>query len=388
MVFTKARLTVYPSLVFLLSLFLLFCIYRAQQIEISEGTILLGIDFSMFYSACSLTLATPAGNPYDIDAVLDGMKRLYHTNPLPYIGFFYPPIFLLLLYPLCFLPYPLAIFIWDAGMLLFYLYIIYQIAPHRNTLFIALGFPGVFFNLLWSQTGFLVAGLWGCFLLTRHSAWRNGLVLSLLTLKPYFAILPYLLSFFYKRWRVLRWAIFFLILNVGLTIFVFGKDIWLLFFAGLVKTKELALITLWDSITGIRVSLQDSLRLVGVSYEIAVLIQVLVAMGILLLNIWAAKHSTARMNAVIMTGSVLLITPYAMQYDLMLLALPLALYGWDVYVTQNLLWGETVLLIILWLLPVINRIVINFSGIQIVPFYLLVFFGFSIRRIQITRGQY
>lgn len=80
MVFTKARLTVYPSLVFLLSLFLLFCIYRAQQIEISEGTILLGIDFSMFYSACSLTMATPAGNPYDIDAVLDGMKRLYHTN--------------------------------------------------------------------------------------------------------------------------------------------------------------------------------------------------------------------------------------------------------------------------------------------------------------------
>ena len=36
MVFTKARLTVYPSLVFLLSLFFLFCIYRAQQIEVSD----------------------------------------------------------------------------------------------------------------------------------------------------------------------------------------------------------------------------------------------------------------------------------------------------------------------------------------------------------------
>jgi len=39
MVFTKARLTVYPSLVFLLSLFFLFCIYRAQQIEVSDGAL-------------------------------------------------------------------------------------------------------------------------------------------------------------------------------------------------------------------------------------------------------------------------------------------------------------------------------------------------------------
>ena len=71
-------------------------------------------------------------------------------------------------------------------------------------------------------------------------------------------------------------------------------------------------------------------------------------------------------------------TPYVLDYDLMLLALPLAWLAVEGLRTQ-FLNCEKITLFIVWLLPLISR-EIGALGLPVAPIVLLVLLGFIVRR--------
>ncbi|HSW39830.1 MAG TPA: glycosyltransferase family 87 protein [Acidobacteriota bacterium] len=101
------------------------------------------------------------------------IEEVSKTEKSALLAWFYSPVFLLLVYPLAFLPFKAALLIWNILTLGLYLLAIHRIYPHKAALFAALAFPGVFFNLLWSQNGFLTAFLLGTGMLFIH---KNGYI--------------------------------------------------------------------------------------------------------------------------------------------------------------------------------------------------------------------
>jgi alpha-1,2-mannosyltransferase len=74
----------------------------------------------------------------------------------------------------------------------------------------------------------------------------------------------------------------------------------------------------------------------------------------------------------------LMVTPYVLDYDLMLLALPLAWLSVEGLSTQFLNW-EKITLFIVWLFPLVSR-EIGALGLPIAPIVLLVFLALILRR--------
>jgi hypothetical protein len=65
--------------------------------------------------------------------------------------------------------------------------------------------------------------------------------------------------------------------------------------------------------------------------------------------VWVRGASPARRNSLLILG-LLLFPPHIFNYDLAILALPLAWLGWEGYRTRYLI-GEPILLALGWLLP-------------------------------------
>src|SRR6185437_2428154 len=112
----------------------------------------LGTDFSSFYAAGSLVLDGRAVEVYDMAANYAREQQIFGVG-VPYYAWFYPPFFLLLAAPLALMPYPLALAVWQAATLAFYLgvigVILRPVRQARNDLagiwiFPALAFPAVF----------------------------------------------------------------------------------------------------------------------------------------------------------------------------------------------------------------------------------------------------
>ena len=162
---TARRLEVYPFLLigsFAVGAVLL--IATAHGLNDYDGRPL-GADFSSFYSAGKLALS--GGNPFDQHA-LYLVERARFGTATPYYAFSYPPIFLLLLAPLVLLPYPAALFVWQASTFALYLAAMAMLCRRFCSglgvgtsliLLLATAFPVVFINLTHGQNGFLMAGL-------------------------------------------------------------------------------------------------------------------------------------------------------------------------------------------------------------------------------------
>ena len=382
-------LSVLPVLLFLSYLKLLLHIQLLQKTAHSNYLFIVGIDFSMFYAAFSIAQSTISNNPYDIDTLMSALHSLHHTDILPNLGFFYPPFFLLLIAPFSLLPYPFALFCWNVCFLCLYVYTVYKVTPTRNRFSIALAFsfPAVFFNLLWSQNGFLLTSILACLLRSKNSNLKTGLCLALLTMKPHFAILPYFMTIVNKKCFALLYSFLFIIIFTGISIYYFGMNIWLFFGMSFSSIKELTLLTLWQETTGIRISVQDSLRMIGASYRMASAIQIIFSLLIFVLNYKIRHFSNTRMKDVVLTSSVLLVTPYAMQYDLVLLSLPISLYFFEIVTTKQAFPGECAFLIFSWLLPLLNYVVVHQCGIQIAPLGIFGLTLFALRRLLLTNKR-
>jgi hypothetical protein len=343
----------------------------------------IGTDFMNVWAAGKMALAGEPGAAYDFarhyEVQAQALPYAAEGKEATYFGWHYPPFFMLVAALLALLPYGAALAAWMAVTLVPYLAAIRSIVPYRRWLLFALAFPAVFVNLGHGQNGFLSAGLLGLGLLTleRRPA-LAGLFFGLLTYKPQMGFLLPLVLLVDRQWIAFLTAAATALAMSLISYLMLGAEVWQGFFGSFETTRTYILeqgATGWEKIQ----SPFSAARMLGAGIQTAYAVHFAIALAVsaIVLWIWRGPVSIPLKGAALATGT-LLVTPYVLDYDLMLLALPLAWLTVEGLRTQFLNW-EKLTLFIVWLLPLLSRSIGSF-GVPIAPIVLLVLLSFIYRR--------
>ena len=279
-----------------------------------------GSDFAEVYAAGTFVAEGRPQAPYDLLTHIARQHALFGEASAVF-SWNYPPYFLAPAWVLASLPYLAAFFVWQATTFALYLAMMRGILRAPLALLTAAAFPGVFENYGHGQTGFLVAALLGGGLvcLDRRPV-VAGILFGLLAFKPHFGILVPLALIASGRWRAVIAAAATLALMTLACLAAFGPETWLAFRDGLAQSR---LHGLEESDTGYfkMQSAFAAVRLlggpVGLAYAVHALVATITAGAIAL--VWWRPCDPRLQNSALLTGA-LLATPYAFDYDLVLLA--------------------------------------------------------------------
>ena len=148
-------------------------------------------DFVSFYAAGSLADAGTPGLAYD-QARHFAAEQQATAPGIPYIVFYYPPVFLLICAALARLPYLVAFVLFDAATLGLYLVVARRILkePGWRMLVPLLACPAVFWTIGFGQNALLTAALLGgATLAIDRRPIVAGLLFGALCYKPHFGLL-------------------------------------------------------------------------------------------------------------------------------------------------------------------------------------------------------
>ena len=304
---------------------LLYLGFSAHGLVDSAGRPL-GSDFSSFYAAGKLALTTP----YDQAALYKVQQSLFGPAT-PYYAFAYPPIFLLLLMPLAMLPYSVALLVWQGSSFAFYLWAMLRLRaryaaniPAGAWLLGAIAFPACFLNLLHGQTGFLAAGLFALALAEMEARpWLAGFAIGLLSFKPQLGLLVPFALVAGGRWKTFTGAAITVAALTGISVLTFGIESW----RGFLEATNFARIAILDeNAVGYEklVSIFAALRLWRAPLALAYGAQVLAAIAVIAATVILWRRPANHKFAALIFGT-LLVTPFALDYDMMILAPALGL---------------------------------------------------------------
>lgn len=370
---TRERMTIWSaSCVVGFSLCILIFFLSAHGLNDYAGRPL-GSDFSNVYAAGVASLHGNATAPFDILRQQQEERAIFGANTQLY-GWHYPPFFLLVAAGLAQLPYIFALVLWQLATLLFYLGAIWLLlrnsaAPHlaRDPLWLllALGFTAVFLNLTHGQNGFLTAALFASALaLLDTRRILAGILLGLLCYKPQFAVVIPLVLAVTGRWRTFAAAALTVLAAAALVTWLFGVEIWPAFTASSRYTRQ---VVLEQGATGFYKiqSMFAVVRLWGGSVLPAYLMQAVTAILVLvaLVRIWRGNISMGYKGAALCL-SALLVTPYCLDYDLVLLAPAIVLLAAE-GIAHGFKDYERLILAILWIIPLFARNVAHYTLIPL-----------------------
>ncbi|GLK75871.1 hypothetical protein GCM10008171_11250 [Methylopila jiangsuensis] len=314
----------------------------------------IGTDFANVWAAGRLVLDGAPEAAYDLTRHYAVQQARFGADA-PFYGWHYPPMFLGLAALLGALPYLAALALWQAATLPLYLAAIRAILPGRTALLAALAFPAVFVNLTHGHNGFLTAGLFGLGLviLDRRPV-LAGVLLGLLCYKPQFGVLLPFVLVFTGRWRAAFAAAGTVIGLCLLSLAAFGPETWDAFRASAVFTREVVLEqgnTGWEKI----VSAFSAARALGAGLPAAYGAQGATTLAVIALTVrlWRSDASYERKAAALLAGA-LLATPYALDYDMMLLGPAIAFLVAD-GVKAGWRPGAAAILLFAYLTPLFGR---------------------------------
>jgi hypothetical protein len=323
----------------------------------------LGTDFSNVYAAGVAAAHGDATAPFDVYRQLKAERAIFGPAT-PFYGWHYPPFFLFVAVALAVFPYVLALILFQSASLLLYLGSIWLLlrksampglSRDRLWLLLALGFTAVFVNLIHGQNGFLTTALFAAALaLLDERPFVAGALFGLLCYKPQFAVVIPFVLVATGRWRTLIGAVVtVLLLSVAVTA-TFGWSVWPAFLDSMRFTRT---VVLEQGNTGLY-KIQSAfawVRLwrgtIGQAYGIQAIVAL--AVMIALLRIWRGSIATAYKKSALCLAA-LLITPYCMDYDLMLLAPVIALLAAEGKV-RGFANYEILCLTLLWFVPSVAR---------------------------------
>jgi Glycosyltransferase family 87 len=357
----------------------------AGWIAVSDGLIdrngkPLGTDFSNVYAAGSLTWQGRAAEAYEPTLQHAAEKAIFGGREVPFYGWHYPPFFFAVAFLVAAVPYGWGLAVWLVASFAAYLAMLRAILPRGETPLIAAAFPAVFINIGHGQNGFLTAALLGGALhLLDRRPWLAGLLIGLLAYKPQFGALIPIALLAGQRWNTIGAAALTVAAMVALSFATLGGDVWHAF---LESTKFTQTIVLeqgnpgWEKIQ----SIFSAARNFGANVPSAYAIQGALAL-LLVASIAWLWHSDAafELKAAALALASLLATPYAFDYDLVVLAVAIAFFA-----RHGLQHGfrnyEISLLAAAWLVPLLSRGVAGATGIPLGLTVMLTFYGFVLRR--------
>jgi alpha-1,2-mannosyltransferase len=324
----------------------------------------LGTDFSDVYAAGTLADEGRAADAFDPPRQFAREQALFGAKTQFY-GWHYPPFFLLIAAPLARLPYLPALLAWQLATLALYLWsmrrLLRERASDRTWLLIALAFPAAFVNLIHGHNGFLTAALLaGALAVLDTRPLVAGLLFGLLAYKPQFGVMIPLVLGATGRWRSFGSAAATVAILALAATAIFGADIWPAFLAGTHFTRETVLEQGGTGFYKIQ-TVFAWIRMWGGPVALAYAAQAVASLAVAaaLVMLWRSPASPARKGAALCIA-MLLATPYALDYDMMVLAPAIALLAAE-GIDRGFRPYERALLLALWAVPILAREVAEYS---------------------------
>ncbi|HEY3795492.1 MAG TPA: glycosyltransferase family 87 protein [Bradyrhizobium sp.] len=328
----------------------------------------IGTDFSNVYAAGTYVLDGNFQAPFDSVQQYAREQAIFGAATQFY-GWHYPPYFLFVAAALAWMPYGLALFVWQAVTLSLYLLAIRAIlktfAPEGGAtasadplwLVLALAFPAVLINVGHGHNGFLTAALLGggLVVLDRRPL-VAGILFGLMAYKPQFGLMIPIALAAGGYWRTFIAAAVTAVLLTLTTTLVFGVQVWHAFFVGAEFTRTVVLEqgdTGWHKIQ----SIFSWARMWGAPVPLAYAIQGAATLVIAMASAWL-WHGKAPypLKAAGLCLAAILATPYTLDYDMMVLAPAIAFLAVDGMARGFGPWEKTALAA-LWLVPLVARTV-------------------------------
>jgi alpha-1,2-mannosyltransferase len=303
----------------------------------------LGSDFVSFWAASGLALDGRPEAAYDPAAHYAVQRTAVPATDESYYAFLYPPVFLLVCLPLAALPYLWSLTIWLGVTGLAYWRCLRALLPQRWAALPILAYPAVLMNAGHGQNGFLSTACFGAAMLALdRRPVLAGLAFGGLVFKPHLAVVvPFALAAS-GRWRTLIAAALSASALCLLSWLVFGGETW----RGFLAQTALARAVLEQDLVGPAkmVSTFAAIRLLGGGVAAAYAAQVAVGLALcgVLWGIRRARPAGLALGA-LMVAMAVLASPFLLDYDLVLLALPMAWLMASAQRTGFRPWEKTVL---------------------------------------------
>jgi alpha-1,2-mannosyltransferase len=341
-------------------------------------------DFLVFYAAARAFFAGKLALVYDIDAftqyqntlLADRFPRALHFRP-----FFYPPTWLLMLLPVGLLGVASA---FSAFMSLTAATATALVGRRDwwGWLAVVTSPAAVWVVLAGQNTFFSIALFYGGFRLLDRAPAVAGILFGLLSYKPQIWVLVPLALFAARQWRGLGWTIGTAFALSFASIAMFGLDVWLAF---LDTARQAGSPRLADEMFGHiymhMTTLLAAARIVGLPVPLAGALQVGGAI-VAIVAVWCAfrRHGSNDARIAVLAAATFLISPYALNYDLLLL-MPAVVALFRLGLAQGFHPGERLIYVMLWVIPTLC-IILNRIDLPVTPLVVLAFDGIAWMRLK------
>lgn len=340
----------------------------------------LGTDFVSFWTASEQIRSGEAASIYDPEAHhLAEIALFAHARP-DFYGFFYPPVFALICIPLAYLAYPLALLCWLSAGFVPVIYLLRRILPQGWAWLPILAYPAWLVNAGHGQNGFLSAVLFGLFMASERLPVLGGSWLGVLIFKPQLAVALPVGLLAARRWREALGCVGAVTLLLLLSRIVFGSGIWPAFFGSTGFARTVLEQGLVDP--GKMVSVFAALRLAHASVWLAYGGQIIVAVATLAVlgRVTRGRPGLAAEGAML-AAATCLCTPFLLDYDLTLLAFPLAFLLREALRDGFLPW-EKIVMLAAYMLPLCARPLAMLTGIVVAPMVVGALYILLTRRVE------
>jgi alpha-1,2-mannosyltransferase len=382
----RERIRVYGTLLFILNL-VAISVCLASGFHRDPGSQPVALDFPKCVAASSLALKGRPQDAYNDAKQWEAEKAVTGNRNIGFEVWDYPPDFLLMVLPLSLMDYDVAFLTWNALTLAAYLLVVGMIAKKREALLPACAFPALIMNLIPGQNGMLTMALLagGLLLLENRPIWA-GVMFGLLTYKPQFGILIPIVLIATRNWRPFVSATVTASALVVLTAMLFGISTWTAVLRN-VPSISTRLLVVGDVGFGKIHSVFGAARLWNASVTTALTLQMIfsLAAGTIVVWIWRRPVSPALKSAALATAT-LMVTPYVMDYDLIVLAAPIAWLSVEGLRDGFVGWEKSILVVI-FLFPPLGVLLATKAAIPLTPAALSLLLAIIAVRVSRSAGQ-
>ncbi|HJQ61107.1 MAG TPA: glycosyltransferase family 87 protein [Vineibacter sp.] len=284
----------------------------------------IGRDFINVWVGPQLAFGDSLSTLFDLKAYHDAIGALFGQK-LPFHNWGYPAFTLAAFWPLAQLPYFWALAVWTFGLFAAFAAVVLSQVPadkRRIALLLLALAPACLINAVGGQNGFATAALLvGGILSIDRRPVLAGVLFGLLTFKPHLGLILPLALVALGAWRVIAVAALTTVLLIVGSIALLGVEPWR-HYLGETSAYQMQLIRVFEGFyTIMMASVLAGARTFGVSFGVAMALQVVVAIPVLVTALWAVRRARDPMTRVaVLVGAVPLLTPYAFNYDLTAIA--------------------------------------------------------------------
>jgi alpha-1,2-mannosyltransferase len=372
------RARIYPRLLLAASLGLALIWILVARGGVDAAGKPLGTDFVSFWTASQLTLQGRAAEAYDVAAHWGAQKALFGPD-VGYAAFFYPPPYLLVCLPLAAAPYFWSLIVWLAATGFAYWRVLRAWAGPRFEAAVLFAFPAFLVNAGHGQNGFLSAALMGAgaLALGRRPV-IAGLLFGALVFKPQLALMIPFALIAARRWTALAVAAATAAALCAVSYAIWGEAVWRAF----LDAAPLARAALERHFVGDEKmqSAFAAVRLLHGPLTLAYAAQGVTALAAAAALFWLQRCDfRGPSEGPALIAATLLASPFLLDYDLTLLAFPLAFLGRE-GLARGFAPFEKSVLVIAYLLPLLSRILAGALLLPLAPPILFAVLWFVVNR--------